>query len=186
MNATESKPWLQRMRRQGRLLALALLLGTVPLFTGCYGKFPVTRAVYELNGDASDNEVVQSLLMWVFVIIPVYGFAALGDALIFNLVEFWTGDTATFTLSSQDDGTAVALRPGASAGEAVLTMSDANGTIAEHRFTRLDNGMIEARDMDGTLVGLIQRDSRGLNLMDRNGHTIRTISSEALAANGAS
>lgn len=60
------------------------------LFTGCYGKFQLTRKVYEINSNVQDK-FLRSAVTWAFVIIPVYGVAALLDFVLFNTVEFWTG-----------------------------------------------------------------------------------------------
>ena len=39
----------------------------------------------------ADSRFVKTLVFWGLNIIPVYGVAALGDLIIFNLIEFWTG-----------------------------------------------------------------------------------------------
>lgn len=69
-------------------LALALLVGS----TGCYGAFPLTRAVYKFNGECSSNKFVQTLVFWGFVWFPVYGLAGFADAIILNVIEFWSGE----------------------------------------------------------------------------------------------
>ncbi|HOR28799.1 MAG TPA: DUF3332 family protein [Candidatus Sumerlaeota bacterium] len=87
------------MRSRLHAAAALLLLAISPLVvTSCYGRFPLTHAVYDFNGeignDAGNAEKwVESALFWVFVILPVYQLASLGDAIIFNVIEFWTGDT---------------------------------------------------------------------------------------------
>ncbi|GAB4431723.1 MAG: hypothetical protein OHK0040_01260 [bacterium] len=60
------------------------------LFTSCYGKFQLTRKVYEINSQVKDK-FLRSATTWAFIIIPVYGVAALLDFVLFNTVEFWTG-----------------------------------------------------------------------------------------------
>ena len=70
-----------------------LIIALLALSLGCYGTFPLTKAVYEFNGDVTENELGQSLLMWGFIIIPVYSCAMLGDGIIFNLIEFWSGES---------------------------------------------------------------------------------------------
>ena len=67
------------------LVALALLT------SGCYGPFNLTRRLHAWNGTISDKwgrEFMFVILAWV----PVYGLVALGDAVVFNSIEFWTGD----------------------------------------------------------------------------------------------
>jgi hypothetical protein len=67
------------------LLALALFA------SGCYGPFNLTRRIHHWNGQVGgkwENEIVFLIFAWV----PVYGFATLGDAVVFNSIEFWTGE----------------------------------------------------------------------------------------------
>lgn len=75
-----------------KLLLVALLVAMLFGPAGCYGKFTMTKAVYDFNGEP-DSEVVQSVLFWVFaIILPVYFFSTLLDAALFNVIEFWSGE----------------------------------------------------------------------------------------------
>lgn len=70
---------------------IAPLLGVLLFASGCFGPFNLTRRLYLWNGDMGDkweNEVVFLAL----TILPVYGLAVSADAIIFNSMEFWTGD----------------------------------------------------------------------------------------------
>lgn len=58
---------------------------------GCYGKMALTRKVYKINGEV-ENKYIRSLVSWVFIIVPVYGVSALADFILFNTIEFWSGD----------------------------------------------------------------------------------------------
>ncbi len=72
-------------------ISIALIISFIlSVFTGCYGKFQLTRKVYEINSQVKDK-FLRSATTWAFVIIPVYGVAALLDFVLFNTVEFWTG-----------------------------------------------------------------------------------------------
>ncbi len=75
------------MKKISSTLVFAIVLS---LLTGCYGKFQLTRKVYEINSQVKDK-FLRSATTWAFVIIPVYGVAALLDFVLFNTVEFWTG-----------------------------------------------------------------------------------------------
>ena len=58
--------------------------------SGCYGPFNLTRRLYQWNGQVGtkwEREFMFILLAWA----PVYGLAVLGDAVVFNSMEFWTG-----------------------------------------------------------------------------------------------
>ncbi len=86
-----------RRGRTAKAVALITLLSFTVLASGCYGGFNLTRSLYKWNGniqassDKGANGVVQSLVMVVLVIVPVYGLATLADALVVNSIEFWTG-----------------------------------------------------------------------------------------------
>jgi hypothetical protein len=75
------------IRKTALLFAMSTLLITQ---TGCFGEFALTRMVYEYHDDFIDNKFVKSLLFWIpgGLVYPLAGFV---DAVIFNLIEFWSG-----------------------------------------------------------------------------------------------
>lgn len=78
---------MQRPHRMAvGLVALGLFVG------GCYGPFYLTRKVWKFNGEVSDNKWVVEVAFLVMNIVPVYQVAGLADSLIFNSIEFWTGN----------------------------------------------------------------------------------------------
>ena len=82
--------WDNIFMRVHRRIGVGLLLLAF-LVSGCYGPFRLTRKLHQWNGQVGDKwarEAVFIVLVWV----PVYGLATLGDALVFNSIEFWTGD----------------------------------------------------------------------------------------------
>jgi len=76
------------MRKSLRLLTAAL--GLTLLTVSCYGPFNATRRVHEWNGQVGNTWVNEGVFL-AFVILPVYSLASMGDALIFNTIEFWGG-----------------------------------------------------------------------------------------------
>jgi hypothetical protein len=74
-----------------RKTALMFTLSSLVLTqTGCFGEFALTRKVYEFHDGLTDSKFVKSLLYWI----PgglVYMIASAADAVIFNLIEFWSG-----------------------------------------------------------------------------------------------
>lgn len=74
-----------------KVVALLLVLAMGGLSSGCFGKFQLTRKAYEIN-QAIDEQYVRSAATWVFVIAQVYTVCGLVDFLVFNLIEFWTGE----------------------------------------------------------------------------------------------
>jgi len=61
------------------------------LATSCYGPFNLTRRLHHWNGTV-DGEWGNEGIFLLCAIIPVYGVCMLGDALIFNSIQFWGGE----------------------------------------------------------------------------------------------
>jgi len=59
--------------------------------TSCMGKFALLKKLYTWNEKATGNKFIDNLLFWILNILPVYGFVVFVDAVILNLIEFWTG-----------------------------------------------------------------------------------------------
>jgi len=57
---------------------------------GCYGGFKLTKKLYSWNGTVG-GKFANTVVMWVFLIIPVYEIAGVVDFVILNLIEFWSG-----------------------------------------------------------------------------------------------
>lgn len=75
-----------------RAVPLALALVAISPLQACFGKFGLTKALYDWNKNASSDFVVQELLFLAFIILPVYQVAMLADGLILNTIEFFTGE----------------------------------------------------------------------------------------------
>ncbi|MBU44686.1 MAG: hypothetical protein CMN76_15800 [Spirochaetaceae bacterium] len=98
-----------------RWVAALALASVVPFaFSGCYGHFPLVRTVYKFNGSVTVGGpkvtgVVQSILMILMAVFPVYGLSFLADVIVFNLIEFWSG-RPVFTAHEGPDGSKVTMR----------------------------------------------------------------------------
>ena len=83
------------------LLAL-LVLGA--LLTGCTGPFVLTKNLHKWQTSPEDKWLDEVVFLGC-ISLPVYGLATLGDALIFNSIEFWGGENpvkATATLTGNE------------------------------------------------------------------------------------
>ena len=67
-------------------VALALAMG----LAGCYGPFNLTKKLYRWNGSVGSKWVNEGVFLGL-VILPGYFLTTLGDAIIFNSIEFWGG-----------------------------------------------------------------------------------------------
>lgn len=160
---------MQRLhQRPTSLIAKALLVvALVGMIMGCYGRFQMTRTVYKYNGNVGDDfrnstvgAVTQQVAFWLFV--PVYGVTMLGDAVILNLIDFWTGSPIDIAYQERlDDGTVVTLTPAPGGQEAELAYSKDGRVLATHRIVRVSQDVCELRDTDGGLLGTAVRNSVG-------------------------
>jgi len=76
-----------RGSRFGKGIALVLVAGA--LSAGCFGKFQLTRNLYDINRSIEDK-YVRSAATWIFAI--PYALTGILDLVIFNVIEFWSGE----------------------------------------------------------------------------------------------
>lgn len=114
-----------RENRFVKAVAVLIAASTAWAASGCFGRFQLTRSVYDLNQSVSDK-YLRSAVTWVFVIAPVYGVAGLLDFVVFNLIEFWSGENPVAgggtarTAVSADGGTVMTISRDGEATVAVI------------------------------------------------------------------
>ena len=85
------------MKKYSKVMLIAMLsLGF--LNSACYGPFSLTKKLYRWNS-AIDGKWAREGVFLGLAVIPVYGLGLLADALVFNSIEFWTGDNPMSTKS---------------------------------------------------------------------------------------
>ncbi len=168
---------LVALKRRSRALALlAMVAIAAPMLTSCYGRFPLTRKVYQFNGDVTPNPIGQTLVMWAFAILPVYGGAMLADAFVINSLEYWTGERFDMSSVTTKDGTVVTMAPVAGSHDAVLTATKDGRTIAERRFVKLADGKFNVLNEQGAVVGKVIPTTTGqLQFADAHGTILQTV-----------
>lgn len=70
---------------------LAVVLAVSLMSSSCLGSFAAFNNLKDWNMQISDSKFVNNLVFWGLNIIPVYGLFFLGDTIIFNVIEFWSG-----------------------------------------------------------------------------------------------
>lgn len=132
------------MTRTPKMIAVALLAAS--LFAGgCYGPFHAVRKVHAWNGQVG-GPWVNELVFLGLNIIPVYGLAAWGDAIIFNSIEFWTGNNP---MASADDGQP---RTFALGDETYRVTRDGNALTLEQLSGEETNATLRFEQKDGVTV----------------------------------
>ena len=107
------------------MLLVAVMLG------GCLEQNALFNKIQDWNVTASDEKFVNQGISFVFWWLPVYGLTLLGDIIIFNSVEFWTGENP---ISGQ----------GARVTQRVKTVEDGLGNRAE--LTLREDGTVEVTE----------------------------------------
>ena len=139
----------------------AIVMGSfLTATTACFGPFNLTRNVYHWNsgikgsGEVSDKWM-KEFVFFGMIIIPVYMFATLLDAFVFNSIQFWTGDNPVKGTDAGGDGATRVVR----LGGVTVTMaeSDQGATVTYER-----NGIVERRAM-------IETSATGYRLIDESG-----------------
>lgn len=145
------------------LLGGALALGA----SGCYGKFALTKKLYDWNGSLG-NKFLVWIVFIIFVIVPVYGVATFVDGFIFNLIEFWTGSNPLGGGSAVSSG----------GGEAERTVHDEDGTRTT--MTRVDEKTVRVvrHDPSGELI-----DGFELVMEGENAGMMRALDGKLLVTN---
>jgi len=148
------------MSRFMRLLAVVLVLTVFALsMASCAGKFALTHKL--LNWNLSLNKWLGSFVMFVFIILPVYGISALIDWVILNVIEFYggsnpVGSTATpQTQTARIDGRQISMTQ--YPGEGInldLTTVEADGSVRVMLVRTTEDG-VTARVQEGNEESLI-------------------------------
>jgi len=158
------------------LTAVSLVFGM-----GCYGSFPLTRAVHRVN-DTPGNDLVDSVVMWVFIIVPVYEVAMLSDVVVLNLLEFWVeGDVYLAEGDGADQDGYDLQRDGPDRLRLVKVTEGDERVLAT--FVRLSDKLCEVRGADGDPVGRAVREEGGrVVLKGADGSALRVLQEEQIQA----
>ncbi|HEX9779902.1 MAG TPA: DUF3332 domain-containing protein [bacterium] len=170
------------MRRGHRLTALAV---AALMMSGCYGPFLLTKKLHQWNGQVGDKWA-QEIVFLVFAWLPVYGLATLGDAIVFNSIEFWTGNNP-MDETADADATPATRRLVRGNAEVIMTRTaGAQGpelTIEQFRSGEpagtlhmvRDGDMTVGLDADGQVLFRAQAQPDGsVVISDASGRTVQT------------
>lgn len=144
---------------------LASLVVVCFLFTGCTGSFNLTRKVYNMHR-SQDDKWKDEIFFLAVVLIPIYSIATFADAIIFNSIEFWSGENPVEMTSTQGNIKHVKV------GEATATLSYDPATeqitvVAQtpegESTVILDKGegLMRALDENGKVIYLSTKNSAG-------------------------
>ena len=156
------------MKKRILTLGLAgLLLGGSLSLQGCYGSFTLTKKLYNWNGTLG-NKWVKSIVFFVFNVVPAYPLCGFIDAVVLNLVEFWTGSNPmaaaqTHMDKSYADGTRVQadrLPDGRLSVHMTLPSGETRSWVMSH-----DADGISVSDVQGNWMGKVAQTDKGTVLI---------------------
>lgn len=110
-----------------RFITLALTASI--LSTSCIGSYSAFNGLKEWNKDITDSKFVNNLVFWGLWIVPVYEIFFLGDTVIFNVVEFWSGSNP-IAMNAGDTETQTIVKNG-NTYEMVATKNQMDITVIE-------------------------------------------------------
>ena len=149
------------MRRSHTMFAG--LVAAAVLASGCYGPFNLTRRLYQWNGQVGDKWE-KELVFLLLVALPVYQLTTFGDAVVFNSMEFWTGNNPVDPPTKQKSAIPQTKRlaRGDHEGRLTHTSTPAGARLLIDQFRRGQgvggfrveqrNGLTAGYDADGRLL----------------------------------
>ena len=138
------------MQRQQRVIAGMLALALVS--SGCFGTFALTRKLYNWNATVSQDRWVREFVFIVLAWVPVYSLAGLGDAIVFNSIEFWTGENPIETPIKKKADAAQLRHIARHDAEAVLSLQGHEMTIEQFQHGRTAGSLHIAQQGDQSIA----------------------------------
>jgi hypothetical protein len=158
--------------------------------SGCFGSFALTRKIYDLNESISNEKFLRWLVFLAFTIVPVYGVGAFVDAIVFNSLEFWTGQNPLASAGGQEEGTRVVrlsptetlrLSRDGQRGVMRVELERAGEEPRVRYFEPLEEGMAVRDEAGVLLVRARERADGGVEVVEASGSTVTVHSRETVA-----
>ena len=147
-----------------RKVISCLLLSSAILFSSCLGSFKAFNNLKDWNQGATNSKFLDNLIFWGLNIVPVYGLFFLGDAIIFNVIEFWSGSNP------------IAMKPGES--ETQMVEHDGNTFEMVATQNRVQITVVEGPKKGKKLDLVYKPDEQSWNAVRPNGEIIKLSSFE--------
>lgn len=145
-----------------RRLIMCVCLSSTILFNSCLGSFSAFNSLRDWNDGLTSSKFLDNLIFWVLNIIPVYGLFIVGDMIIFNVIEFWSGSNP------------IAMEE----GEMEKQIIEKDGNIFEMIATknRIQVTVIDGKDKGQKLDLIYKPHEKSWNAVKQNGEIIKLAS----------
>ncbi len=145
-------------------ISTCLLLSSAILFSSCLGSYKAFNNLREWNQGLTDSRFLDNLIFWGLWIVPVYELFILGDTLIFNVIEFWSGSNP------------IAMKPGESETQMVKHEGNTYKMVATQN--RIQVTVVEGPKKGKKLELFYKPDEKSWNAIHPNGEIIKLSSFE--------
>ncbi len=153
------------------------LLGATTMGTGCWGSFSLTGKVYDWNGSFGSKWASWAVFL-VFIILPVYGVLLFVDAIVFNTIEFFSGNNPVKRSADLGDGQRMVFSPVEGEPDAVdVEHFDGDEVVRAFRIQKTKRGF-KLRDAKGERLR-VESESERLEVQDEHGTTLAQLDSDA-------
>ena len=175
------------MRKGCSVVAVGLAMAMA--VSGCYGPFNLVRRLHHWNGQVSNDKWAREAVFIVLAWVPVYSLATLGDALIFNSIEFWTGNNPVAPVVqnpdvqtkriARHDAEAILTRMKSPAGQQLMIEQFRKGERAASLRIEQQDGLTKAFDGAGRQLYQAQTlGDGGIAIQDAQGRQIAQYSAD--------
>lgn len=152
------------------------LLGAATMGTGCWGSFSLTGKVYDWNGGFGSKWASWAVFL-VFIIIPVYGTLLFLDAIIFNTIEFFSGNNPIKRSADLGNGQRMVFNPVEDDPDAVdVEHYDGDKVVRAFRIQKTRRGF-KLRDAKGERLR-VESETEQLAVEDASGQLIASLDGE--------
>ncbi|MGB2246554.1 MAG: DUF3332 family protein [Alcanivorax sediminis] len=131
------------------------------MLTGCLGQNALFDTVQDWNATATGNKFVNQGISFVFWWLPVYGLTLLGDIVIFNSIEFWTGTNPISKEGAKVAGTTETVTDGLgnqaeltyNADGSISVVATSEGVEESYTLIKEDGKVIKIQDDQREVLG---------------------------------
>ncbi len=146
-----------------RKLLISLMLSSSVMLSGCLGQNALFNTVQDWNATATKEKFVNQGISFVFWWLPVYGLTLLGDVVVFNSIEFWSGENpiskqpakVTGTTERVEDGLGNFAEVTYNADGSVSVVAYANGNVERYQLERQGDEVVKVQDDSRLVLGAL-------------------------------